>query len=407
MSTEWLLRLLPRPSPERLARRIVKALGRSGATDVRRAAGSLEIQFHSADGATVVLNLENLYRACRFSWPWRRKALRERYLRPYFEELEIPSTWAEAAPDVFPALRDTFGFEAVRIQRLIEKRETHDLPAGRLLSDRLAIYLVYELPEHTVPLSAEALNRWGVTFDQALQRALANFEDETEAKWNRPFPGVLVSAWNDDYDATRLLIGSILRDVELEGAPVAFVPSRDTLILTGSADLAGLIHGFKLAMGATARANLISLLPLRRTAMGWEPLVLPPDHLCYELYQRLRTTEYGELYEAQKQLLEELAEAQGDDTEIAAYSERTEEGCEWPRSLCLWTKGSVALLPETDDVAFVDPERPEGEQQLGMAPWESVVAICGGKLRRTEHLPYRYRVEEFPDGTELRALGLK
>jgi hypothetical protein len=403
---DWLLRLLPAPSSERLAGRIVKALSQAGATDIRRQPGSMDIQFQSAGGDTVGINLENLYRACRFSWPWHRPALRERFLRPYFEDFDLPASWAEAAPDVFPALRDSFTFEAARLQRSIDGRDLTDLPAGRLLTDRLSINLVFDLSDHMVPLSDATLAKWGVTFDQALQRALANFGEETEAKWSRPHPGVLVSAWGDDYDATRLLLGPILRDVEVDGQVVAFVPSRDTLILTGSNDLAGLIHGFKLAMSGMKRANAMTLLPLRRTGMGWEPLVLKPDHLCYEIYQRLRTVEYGELYAAQKQLLDELAEVRKDETYVSDYTEHAPEGCEFPISLCAWARGGSALLPETDHVIFLDPEKEKDEGFLGLAPWEKVVEVCGPLLRRTGDVPARYRVEQFPSEGELRALGI-
>ncbi len=406
---EWLLKILPVPSSERLAARIVKALIRAGATEVRREPGSLDIEFQSASGSKVMMNLENLHRACRFSWPWRRRALRERFLRPFFEDIDVPDSWAEAAPDVFPALRDSYFFEAVRVQRCIDGKDLNDMPAGRPLTDRLLIHLVYDTYEHMVPVSDAALAKWGVTFDQALQRALANFEEANEPKWNRPYPGVFVSAWKDDYDATRLLLGSTLRGIEVDGMPVAFVPSRDTLILTGSNDLAGLIHGFNLAMTSVARANAMSLLPLRRTAMGWEPFVLTPDHLGYEIYQRLRVTEYGELYTAQRQLLMELAEKTGDETYIAAYTERQErleDGNECPRGTCVWARGCRALLPEVDDVAFVDPERPEGEQLLAVVPWKLVVEACGAKMRRSEHVPPRFLVEDFPSEEELRSMGV-
>ncbi len=73
-------------------------------------------------------------------------------------------------------------------------------------------------------------------------------------------------------------------------------------------------------------------------------------------------------------------------------------------SYCVWTKGIVSLLPETDLIAFYDTERPEGEHLLAEIDWDLVTAYCGPLMSRTEHRLPRHRVESFPTAEQLAAM---
>lgn len=73
-------------------------------------------------------------------------------------------------------------------------------------------------------------------------------------------------------------------------------------------------------------------------------------------------------------------------------------------SYCVWAKGIVSLLPETDLIAFVDTDRAEGDQMVAEIDWDLVTAYCGPLMSRTEHRLPRHRVESFPTAQQLAAM---
>ena len=73
------------------------------------------------------------------------------------------------------------------------------------------------------------------------------------------------------------------------------------------------------------------------------------------------------------------------------------------RTLCKVGTGEGATLQVH---VFLDPEKEEEGQLLGLAPWAKVLEVCGGRMRRTGDVPARYQVGELPSEGELRALGI-
>ncbi len=85
-------------------------------------------------------------------------------------------------------------------------------------------------------VGAADLESWGVSFEQALSRALRNLRHEEHGSWTQPEPGILVFTDPHGFAPTRLLIDASQVGARLSGLPVAFVCSRHQLVLVGSAD---------------------------------------------------------------------------------------------------------------------------------------------------------------------------
>jgi len=83
-----------------------------------------------------------------------------------------------------------------------------------------------------------------------------------------------VSATNDAYDASRLLLPEFVRSLEVKGRPVALVPNRDTALVTGDDDLEGLKIITRIADEALDGPRPLSGLPLvfeNDEWADWEP----------------------------------------------------------------------------------------------------------------------------------------
>ena len=69
-------------------------------------------------------------------------------------------------------------------------------------------------------------------------------------------------------------------------------------------------------------------------------------------------------------------------------------------SYCVWSKGVVALLPQTDKIWFVEEG---GEPHL--AAWERVVDVCDHRMKAQGWYPERWFVEDYPTPEELQKMG--
>ena len=401
----WFRRLFGKPTRREFAEWASDVLARAGATGLQFDEPMFLLRYE-AGGNSNVTNLENFYLAYCAAQPWQRQRVLERFsgLVASSNNPPLPASWSEGAAHVYPAVRDRFAFEMMRLQARLEGAGSPDV-AVRDLTDRLCLCLVYDAPDFMFPLNVSMLEKWGVSFDEARERALANLRAATPpARWERPAPGLYVSAWQDDYDSTRLLLDEIHQGLDLQGVPVALVPYRNRLILTGSEDAEGLAKAFELAEAGASQPAPLSVLPLRWTGSGWAAWDLPKDHPCGATWRRLRLLERGTLYNQQKDMLEEIHRRENVDVFVASFGSIQDKETGELRSWCSWAKGVLALLPCTDLISFADPEAPKDQQFVGFFPWEHVETCCGDLLQRTNDVPERFRVEAFPSEEQIRAM---
>ena len=122
------------------------------------------------------------------------------------------------------------------------------------LGDHLAVGLVYDLPESMVMLHRDQLKTWDVTFFEAFEIARANLAD-LEASFGSMEDRLYISDTNDNFDASRVIMTEWIRQLQVKGAPVATVPNRDKLIVTGSEDAKGLRMMARLTCGSVGKTS--------------------------------------------------------------------------------------------------------------------------------------------------------
>src|SRR6202011_4912262 len=107
------------------------------------------------------------------------------------------------------------------------------------VGSHLVASLAYDLPQAMVSVSKERLEKWGVTYYEALEIARENLE-QTPFTYAEIGKGCYAFATGDSYDACRLLLPSRVEQLRVTGDLIAMVPNRDSLLVTGSDDAQGL-----------------------------------------------------------------------------------------------------------------------------------------------------------------------
>src|SRR5690606_34062769 len=110
---------------------------------------------------------------------------------------------------------------------------------------------------------------WGVSFYEALEAAQRNLEQMGKIAFAQIGEGLFASATGDNYDASRLVLLELVRRFPLRGTPIAMVPNRDTLLLTGEDDVQGLEMLAKIAADSLNQPRPISTIAIRLEGDQW------------------------------------------------------------------------------------------------------------------------------------------
>lgn len=363
---------------------------------VRYDAEEFRIHFGFADRVAHTMYLHNAYRDAQAVPASKRGEVIDGYLRSVIEA-PTPDDPEESPGHLMPVVRDSAMFGWVRLTaRLAGDADGDKHPAMRPFAEGLSIALVLDSEHDTRTVTPQTLASWGLDDDAALHRALANLRERTEDAGMRPLgDGVFISTWHDIYDASRILLTDMIHRLPVRGEPVAIIPSRNHLLVTGSMDDAGLMVIGALAadvLEKDSRPLSPQLLVLREGR--WEPFSASlPDDLARRLslarYQRLIAT-----HDDQKKLLDQIHEKEGVDLFVATYKAFDTGTAEGIVGTTQWTRDVATLLPRSDRLVLFCSRRNE----LVFVPWNDAVPLIPGLAAPVGGLdPPRYLVVDFPN----------
>lgn len=399
------LRILERffgpPSEARFARRLADAIRRAGETNPVQF-DAREFRLVSAGESSNIMNLGNLYGEYRSASRGRRPDILHAFVRSWFDRYkEIPEFFEDIGPDLLPSIRPRMFHESGRLEARIAGSAPLELP-HRVFGEHYAGGLVYDLPQSMILVQGRHLDGWETDFDTAFETACDNLRAISRHRWRTPAPGVLASPWGDHYDASRLLILTDLVDRHaVDGDLVAMVPNRDTLLLTGTGDDAGLVALASLAEQALAKPRPLHGHPLCLRDEDWIPYFPDPDHPSAGAFKRLRLKSFARDYAEQASLLNQLYRTTGDDAFLAGFSAMEHPQSGEVMSYSVWAEGVSTLLPEADRVYFFRPGGPKNGEVVASGDWERVTRVVGHLMTPLGSYPERHRVEDFPTAAEL------
>ncbi|WP_165960555.1 DUF1444 family protein [Actinocrispum wychmicini] len=316
-----------------------------------------------------------------------RTAAVRQFVTAMFTQPDEPEDWEEAAPRLRPVLRTSSYAQAGQVGGIAVASR----PSMRHLVEMLVID-----HEHRMSLvNADSLEQWGVTFDEANERAAHNLMAEG-THLARLDNGVLAVASEDTYESSRLIVPGWLAGLgeELGLDPVAVVPARDTMLIADAGDVPALTWMLDEALRVfNDHPRWLSPVPYHPDEDGivvpWRPGESHPSHAKIRLADRsLETFEYRE----QKDRMEKLFQQAGETLQVGEYV--LEPG---PRSVTTWPRGD-ALLPYTDEIIFPVETGPF------RVTWACAERILGTEWEEAPTTPPRRRTLRWPDNETLARL---
>jgi len=403
----WLDFLFGPPSRDNFAKLVMAELQQKGKSQTLKYDPE-KFMIERADEGFV--NLANLYHEyCQAPRAQRSKVL-DRFVRGCLGTtgFELPEDFGDINPDLLPVVRSRFYLESVILQSRARGGEGITVPQ-QMIGDHLSLSLVYDLPQAMRSIIQDDLEKWGVTFYEAVEAAKSNLEQMGNvafASLQGQASGVYISATGDNYDASRLIMLDLVRKMPVRGDYIAMVPNRDTLVITGSDDPAGLEVMCKVAEDSFQKPRPISTVTLRLVGDEWESWLPVPDSPCYPRLHELRLRTIGMEYNDQKELLDQIHEQTGQDLFVASYSAVQHKSSGRITSYSVWSDGVETLLPETDDIVLLRPQ-PGADKVAVVAAgsFQRVRDVAGELMQPQGTYPERWRVLEFPSPQQLADIG--
>ena len=316
----------------------------------------------------------------------------------------IPSDFAAVKPSLMPVIRDAAYFSMIQLLNR-KNGNTKDDPGLDVVLKNLAgglvVGLAYDTERNITSINRDFFEKWGVSLEEAFKVAKENLWEKTDPNRLAGQGGVYRGEWADSYDSSRILLTELIYRLSVDGDPVAFVPNRDLLWVTGTnntAALAALLKGgleshFK--MGHPLSPDLYVLVD------GTWKVHVPEDKSLREMWMKIKRQRDAIDYSQQQKLLNEIHEKEDIDIFVASYKiyERKDG---FAYSACVWTNGIDSSLPRSENIAFMaDIENPD----YFVVPWEAATSVVGDLLELEPDLaPVRYRARQFPSEEQLARL---
>ena len=321
-------------------------------------------------------------------------------------QFELPEDYEDVRIDLMPKVWARAAFDRLELEATV-KGTTPPPPSMTPLGSHLLLGVVYDLPNSMKTIRREDLGTWEVTFYEAMEQAVENLRsrpmqvarigaggDEDD---DTPVDGGLFLAMiGDSYDATRVLLVPDLVEAEqlpITGEPIAMMPCRDALLVTGSEDEDGLVAMAEIAARMIENEPRPLAPTLLRYAEGeWSDYHVAASHPAASPLHQLELRFLAEEYEVQKTLLQQVEAKRPQPLEVADLMIfRHRETDHWS-SVAVWGRHVQALLPKSDYIALVS--------EIGAEPvyvtWDDVMSLTGELLEPVDMSPPRWKVTEFP-----------
>ena len=275
----------------------------------------------------------------------------------------------------------------------------HNLLAGRPLANgALSLELAVDERESVRLVTESDLAGCKLSEDEAYVHALTNLRQRSTGRWEELAPGLLQSPWGDYFDGARLALPTLVRGLPIRGKPIAVVPNRCVLLVTGSEEPAGLGVLVRATRMFMEKDRPVHVAPLVLDGEQWraidpgadfDAVAMAPSLLFLRSLQAsLDLAACSEQVKAQ--LLAQGYRAVGDFGRL--------QGEDVVQTMAQCPAGDGVVLPKTDIVAFSDDV---------LVFWSKLEVILGADLVRLDVWPPHYEMKRRPTAEELEAVRIR
>lgn len=329
---------------------------------------------------------------------------REQVIVHYFGQDEgVPDSLEEALPNILPHLQARGSFEVLKLTpkpaNSIISDEEAEIPIVEL-AHHFQLSLVFDTPKSMSHLNQKTIKNWSISFDNLMEKAMANLAERTPDPFKEITPGIYCSPYSDSHDATRVILMDRVQECRVKGRHLAFTPNRESLLITGDEDEAGLAIVSATVFDIMQNPRPLPSFPLVLDKGEWKLWQVPTFHPAAQAIANIINFSLNDIYGLQKAVLDMQHQNGGIDLFVGSFKALQREGSDEILSVCSWGQGVPTLLPLTESINFV-AAKGDVFELLFAAPFEIALQIVGDRMKKVAIYPDRYFVDTFPTEGEL------
>jgi uncharacterized protein YtpQ (UPF0354 family) len=392
-------------SPEQFAQAVIAALQAQGMKgEIEYVRSEFELRIDSGDPRTSLrMNLGNAYHEYQNAPQGSQQTVIAKYvyinLKIVKDGVQLPCDYATAKPRLGLSVWSAATLDLLRCTAELDDYDPNAVRyVHRPLTDGLYVALAYDGGEYLRHLLERDVQKLSETPEVAMRDATANLL--RKCALIDQIGSVFCFQTGDSYDSARIVLVEKLRQLPVNGHPVALVPDRDSLIIAGSADVDGLAQMAEMGLECfQTRSRLISGRPVILQEGRWIRFT-PPEQVG-EKFAQLSNSYDRLFYLQQTDVLRRLSEKRGDSAMVANVISIPVGSSNEFTTAATWVRGIPSLLPKVEMIAFMDAltGRP------AIAAWDDVMRVVSHLMQPTRDIPPRYRVESYPTTAEMEAMG--
>jgi hypothetical protein len=397
----FLDRVLNKPIPRKQFAKLMSSALREAGVDIL-SINEEDSSLTRRDWGTIYL--DNVYALHSKANRNERQAVIDNFVRSVaeWESNPTPASFEVAAPRLMPVLRSRVYHSAIQLTQRAKGEPSVGLKLKPFVGGLVA-NLAYDTDRSITHIGESEFDKWNVDFDAAFATATSNLRNFADLDgFVEMSPGLYKGAWDDSYDSSRMLIPDIIQRLPLFGDPVAFVPGRNHLWVTGSNDQAAIAK--MLEVGGEALFEPYELsdnLFLFDGAQWWVYKSDTPSiaSALRELQHRRAVMDYQQ----QKADLERIYEREQTDVFVASHAQwESPDGASY--TCCVWSKDIPSLLPKTEMIIFlIDADG--DKKDVFVVSWDLVESHFPELLPQAKHLfPARQEAYTFPTPEQIMIL---
>ena len=247
-----------------------------------------------------------------------------------------------------PRIRPASFFEVYEMSawELADDSSSCDLFFAEYDSD-LAIGAVLLDKNGSKAISMADIDDWNIDPNIIIEKSLDDFLDLLPNEtFEEARQGLWISTLKNMNDSTLLYAKDLIKSLDIKGLPVAFIPNRDVLLITGSEDQENLSFLIEETSSFIQEHGAISGQPYILKGDSWHKFSLNNTHSCSFILKQL-------IYQNKKAFYSQFSEyAQPENITIQDFEFQVDDSTKTIFSYTIWKNNGISWFPKTDYIVI-------------------------------------------------------
>ncbi len=346
------------------------------------------VNFSLSTGESSTIFLQNQFQSWKIAKPEAKNLAINDLVVSAFENLALEKedkTFEAKRSRIWPTVRNRTYVENLWMFDGLNLGPAHYRGTNISFCEGFSIILTVNDTHNITICNHQTFVGWAKTFEEVLPIARQNLREQKRVWFDRHAEGFYFAETGDYFDSSLPLMTDAFSQLDLDGEPIALIPTRETLLVAGSGDITSLNAMCDIAIKLYEKdSRQVSLLPIVLKNGEWKPFVdasATYDRLSY-LRQQNTILDYAD----QKVTLEEYFQQTGRDVFVAGVGAVSLEESKKTFLRATLLDGVPSLLPDVDILAVANATT----EEIIIRYFKDVMSVMGPMPLEPNTYPRRY-----------------